>query len=78
MLRSFGTRTPKFLTTIHFYYSGTCTITVFYLQVDVVLPLDPEEAFPDNEEAQEIWQKYVDAQCPRLSAGNDFTYNSRI
>ena len=49
----------------------------FYLQVDVVLPLDPEEAFPDNEEAQEIWQKYVDAQSPRLSAGNDFTYNSR-
>lgn len=39
------------------------------LQVDVVLPLDPEEAFPDNEEAQELWDDYVEAQCPRLSAG---------
>ena len=39
-------------------------------QVDVVLPLDPEEAYPENEEAQELWEDYVEAQCPRLSAGN--------
>ena len=36
----------------------------------MVLPLDPEEAYPENEEAQELWEDYVEAQCPRLSAGN--------
>ena len=38
----------------------------------MVLPLDPEEAFPDNLEAQKLWEEYVDAQCPRLSAGNTY------
>lgn len=37
--------------------------------MDIVLPLEPTEAFPDNEEAAEIWENYVDSKCPRLSAG---------
>ena len=35
-------------------------------QVYVIIPKDGEKAFPDDETLADLWNRYIDEDCPRI------------
>ena len=43
--------------------------------MDLALSTKSKEAFPEDTQAAEMWDKYVQAQCPRLRAGMTLSHS---